>query len=111
MKLNELLLNQGYQAVKLAQMVGSGHLQFTAELNGVEACFILDTGAGYTVLEEHTKDKFGLTLEETEEVATGAGGTNLKMQFSRGNHLVFGDLEIENFTICLLYTSPSPRDS
>ena len=96
------MLEEGYESIKLAQMLGAGHLQLNATVNGVEGIFILDTGAGYTVMEAERMEKFGLIPETTEETATGAGGTNLKMQISQGNQLKLENLVIENTVLAMI---------
>lgn len=55
----------------------SGHLHLFSQLNGVDGNFVLDTGAGTTVIEKKNKEKFGMQTKATENKATGAGGTGM----------------------------------
>jgi predicted aspartyl protease len=68
----------------------------------VEGRFILDTGAGATVLDEKKKARFSLVTQKSKKVATGTGGGAIGMQVSAGNSLQIGPLEINNFSIYLM---------
>ena len=100
--LNELLTqHQEYERIQLQKMP-SGHLQMQVSLNGVSGNFILDTGAGATILEEKKKSAFHLTSRKSNNVITGTGGGALGMQLSVGNKMKIGQLEIENSPIYLV---------
>jgi hypothetical protein len=100
--LDELLTqHQDYERIPLKKMT-SGHLHMEASLNGVEGRFILDTGAGATVLDEKKKARFSLVTQKSKKVATGTGGGAIGMQVSAGNSLQIGPLEINNFSIYLM---------
>lgn len=102
MTLDELLTqHQEYERVQL-EKTPSGHLQMDVSLNGVNGKFILDTGAGASVLEEKRKSAFSLEALKSKIMATGAGGGGIGMQVSAGNTLQIGQLEIENFSIYLM---------
>ena len=45
----------------------SGHLHLFGQLNGVDGNFVLDTGAGATVIEKKNKEKFGMQTKATEK--------------------------------------------
>lgn len=49
--LHRYLVAQGYKAIALTKL-GIGHLVMKASVNGVDGTFILDTGAGGTVIDE-----------------------------------------------------------
>jgi len=67
-----LVLND-YIKIPLTKEI-SGHLQLNGSINGVNGSFILDTGAGATVIEQSLKEKFKMTSIKTDDTATGAGG-------------------------------------
>ncbi|CAN5776171.1 hypothetical protein BH24BAC1_BH24BAC1_06560 [soil metagenome] len=100
--LDELLTqHQDYARIPLKKMT-SGHLHMDASLNGVNGRFILDTGAGATVLDEKKIARFGLVAQKSKRVATGTGGGAIGMQVSPGNSLQIGPLEIDDFSIYLM---------
>src|SRR6476469_603528 len=71
--LGQFLTQRGYKSVPL-QKYASGHLSTEVVINGVTGRFILDTGAGGTVVEEKRQSKFKMSSAPTSEKATGAGG-------------------------------------
>ena len=82
--LAELLHDQGFIAVPMNKL-SSGHLQLNASLNGIAGSWVLDTGAGGTVIDPVGKETFHLEVESTEDTASGAGGTGLRMELSNEN--------------------------
>lgn len=102
MSLDELLTqHQEYERIQLKRMP-SGHLQMQVSLNGVRGNFILDTGAGATILEEKRKSAFHLTSRKSNKEFTGTGGGAMGMQLSTGNKMKIGQLEIINSSIYLV---------
>ena len=102
MSLDELLTqHQDYERIQLKKMP-SGHLQMQVSLNGVSGKFILDTGAGATILEEKRKAAFHLTSRKSNKAVTGTGGGAMGMQLSTGNRMKIGQLEINNSSIYLV---------
>lgn len=99
--LGESLLQEGYAKIQLKKLI-SGHLQFSGEINSINGVFILDTGAGRTVIEEKQKEKFKLTAEALNGAAVGAGGANLAIQNSKNNSFVLGNLLLTNVELILM---------
>lgn len=99
--LEAYLTKDDYVKLELKKMP-SGHLYIFGQLNGVNGTFILDTGAGATVIEEKNKDKFYMLTKESEELATGAGGTGIQMQTSKDNTLKIGKLELTEQNLMLM---------
>ena len=99
--LESYLTKDNYVKLELKKMP-SGHLHIFGQLNGVNGNFILDTGAGVTVIEEKSKDKFHMQTKESEEQATGAGGTGIRMQSSEKNILRTGELELKELNLMLM---------
>ena len=99
--LEQQLLKADYSKLQMEKMP-SGHLHIVGELNGIKGNFILDTGAGATVIEEKNREKFNMSAEESEEEATGAGGTNIQMQASDDNNFTFDTFKINDFNLLLM---------
>lgn len=94
-----LLELQGYSAVPLASHGGS-HLSLAATVNGSQGVFVLDTGAGATVLEASGLATFSPDADTVPaHDAIGAGGANLAMRMSEGNRLRIGDYRDDAFTL------------
>lgn len=100
-KLDNLLRKQSYQKIPL-EIFKSGHIVFDLVLNNIPAKFLLDTGASGTILTIESIDKFGLSLEETDESGTGAGSENIAMQNSVNNSLSFKDKKIEKIDLFVM---------
>jgi predicted aspartyl protease len=73
MDLGTYLESITYIAVPISR-APSGHLLIDATVNGIEARFILDTGAGFTTFEITKNEKFNLALTVSDSRATGIGG-------------------------------------
>jgi len=99
--LGKFLGKNGYVSVQMQKLI-TGHLYTEATLNGVKGRFILDTGAGATVIELTRKDKFKMTAVESKDKATGAGGTGMQVQESGKNKISLGDYTYNNDTLRLM---------
>jgi len=93
--LEQSLTNNGYEKISLKKLI-SGHLHLNLNLNGINGNFILDTGAGATIIEYKKKDKFKMISEQTNETATGAGGADLQMQISKENEILIESVRLLN---------------
>lgn len=92
----------GYTAVPMKRH-GDAHLTVDVRINGVAGSFILDTGAGRTVIDRAAQSRF----DEGRDVvaggrATGAGGTGMAISALPGNRLRIGDYRDDAFTVHLL---------
>ncbi|RDY57741.1 retropepsin-like aspartic protease [Flagellimonas nanhaiensis] len=99
--LKAFLSDTGYTELEM-QKLPSGHLHLTGVLNGVQAKFILDTGASGTLMDRKNKDKFKMESKESELQAAGAGTSNMQMQASSNNQLTLGDLKIDDMNLMLI---------
>ena len=81
----------GYAAVPMRRH-GDAHLTVRMQLNGVPGVFILDTGAGRTVLDRAAQSRFdeGRT-PVSGGVATGAGGAGMAIAALPDSRLRIGD--------------------
>ncbi len=81
--------------------MASGHLHIEATVNGIKGAFILDTGAGVTIIDPKNKKKFNLQTVQTDIRGAGAGEqTNLEK--SSNNLFLIGELEKQAFSIYLM---------
>ena len=96
-----VLVLEGYSSIALTRLK-TGHLTLQARINGVSGRFVLDTGAGRSVIEAARHDKFKLgRIDRTVAVATGTGGS-VAMRMSHGNRLQIGDYQDYGFTAYLM---------
>jgi hypothetical protein len=99
--LTQFLSSAGYKTIPL-QKYPTGHLYTEVNINGAKGRFILDTGAGTTVVEEKRKEKFKMISVQTHEKATGAGSSDMKLLSSESNKLILSSYSIDNFTVMLM---------
>ena len=100
-ELGTFLKERNYAAIQLGKLI-SGHLYLTAEVNDSTAIFILDTGAGATVMEEKREAKFNLTTSSSKDEAVGAGGSNLALKEASIQNLKIEDYVLHDFDIYLM---------
>jgi hypothetical protein len=101
LNLEKILLENGYVKIPLSKE-NSGHLQLTISINGVEGNFILDTGANSTAIDEKSMKKFKMKSKPSEEFAVSAGVTDIALQISTENTLLFDSIELKNHTVYLM---------
>lgn len=99
--LGKVLKKEKYSSIQLEKFI-SGHLHLTMKINGVEGRFILDTGAGATVIEKSIYEKFKLAVEDSGTKASGAGGTNLDLKQSAGNDVVIKGVKKKDITLYIM---------
>jgi len=91
----------GYSSIALTRMA-TGHLTVQAHVNGVPGRFVLDTGAGRSIIETARHAKFRLArIDAASGVAIGAGG-NVPLRMSHGNRLQIGRYLDFGFTAYLM---------
>lgn len=100
-ELGIFLKERNYVAIQLDKLL-TGHLYLTAEVNDTTALFILDTGAGATVMEEKRESKFNLTTSSTENEAVGAGGSNLALKEASIQNFKIGNYVLHDFGVYLM---------
>lgn len=92
----------GYTAVPMTRH-GDTHLTVDGQVNDVPGTFILDTGAGRTVIDRAAQSRFD---EGRDAIvggqATGAGGSGLDISALPGNRLRIGDYRDDAFTVRFL---------
>lgn len=99
--LSKTLKKQGYSSIQLEQLI-SGHLFLKMKINGEEGGFILDTGAGGTVIDKSVYSKFRLINESSSELAAGAGGANMKLEVSKSNTVQIKGVKQKEVTLMIM---------
>jgi len=103
LELNAFLCQKGYHAIPFTKNA-VGHLLVDVIVNGVKGIFILDTGAGNTIVDTNHADRLQLILQKdnTNFDGAGAGGQGLEVIPSKGNRLEIGSYVIPDFTLCVM---------
>lgn len=98
-----LLSQKGYHAIPIRENA-AGLLLISAKVNGIEGLFIIDTGAGVSVIDSYQADQFRLTLqtENTTFTGAGAGGQGLEVIPSAGNSIEIGNHVVADFTFSVM---------
>ena len=101
--LQAFLDKEGYVAIPIMENI-SGHLLVEAQVNGVAGLFIVDTGAGGTVVDLARAEELNLNHEKDNTTFTGAGagGQGLEVCPSLGNTIEIGNYIRRDFTISLM---------
>ena len=92
----------GYTAIPMTRH-GDAHLTVEMRVNGVPGRFILDTGAGRTVIDRAAQSRFDEGRAVVAGgVATGAGGSGLAIAALPGSRLRIGAYRDDAFTVHFL---------
>jgi predicted aspartyl protease len=102
-ELDAFLTQKGYVAIPIRENI-SGHLLIEVMVNGQPGLFILDTGAGGTVIDSSKAGELNLVLQEEDIHFTGAGagGQGLEVCPSEGNRIEIGNFLIPDFTLSVM---------
>ena len=103
-ELTAFLEERGYAAIPINRHP-SGHLYINAEINGITAALILDTGAGATVFGQMRAEEFQLKEDFQNVIVVGVGG-NLTATAATVQELRMADFYVENpeiHLLCLYY--------
>ncbi len=99
-KLKDFLLNKGYCKVKL-KFTKTNHFELKASINGNKGRFILDTGASNSCVDFEHANMFGLTVEDSDVKAAGAGAIDMLTQVSKKNVVKIGKWKSKKNSIIL----------
>ncbi len=103
--IEEFLERRSYAKIPLS-VNSLGHFEIFAKLNGIDARFILDTGASGTVVDETGSAGFNLLmLSESDEKAAGLGTNTLQVTKSKGNEIILDGFKIENWEVGIINLS------
>lgn len=97
------LSQKGYDAIPIRENT-AGLLLITVKVNGIEGSFILDTGAGVSVIDSSQASRLQLTLQKDNATFTGAGagGQGLEVIPSIGNKIEIGNHTVTDFTFSVM---------
>jgi predicted aspartyl protease len=82
--------SKGFFRIPLRKL-SSGHYKLTAQINGKEGNFILDTGASTSCIGFESVSYFVMKSEESAIKAAGAGATNMLTEIASNNTLKIGN--------------------
>lgn len=99
--LGEFLADQHYQLVSLNK-IATGHLVVEAFINEIPGAFIVDSGAGATVVDKKNIELFRLNAVVDGDTGAGAGGTGLTVYSSLDNKLSINEFNISSFKIAAM---------
>ncbi|WP_052273339.1 retropepsin-like aspartic protease [Flavihumibacter solisilvae] len=97
------LSNKGYDVIPFI-VNAAGLLLVDVKVNGNHGLFILDTGAGTTVIEQNHVERLSLVLQHdnAEFSGAGAGGGGLQVIPSTGNTVEIGNHLLTDFTLTVM---------
>lgn len=99
--LRQFLAQNGFDRTPLSRLA-SNHYKLKLKVNGRKACFILDTGASASCLDQELAENFGLLPNQDQIMATGAGSSNFATHQADNATLQIGKLILHRQSIILL---------
>ncbi|MBK9107585.1 MAG: clan AA aspartic protease [Saprospiraceae bacterium] len=93
----------GYTAIALHQNI-AGQQLIHAKINNVEGVYILDSGAGHTVVDSRQIETLKLDLRQEEAQFTGGGfgAHGIENVPSYGNKLEIGNFKMDNLVVAVM---------
>ncbi len=101
MQLRNLLEAKGFHRILLRKM-STGHYACQVKLNLIKGVFIVDTGASSSCVGLQHVDLFNLIKQESDCIAAGAGGSNMKTALACSNLLELQKHTTKNISFILL---------
>ena len=86
--------------IRLLDIEGEGfHVMIQGKINGMEANFLIDTGASRSVFDPTVITKFidNPNFQKKLGITAGVGGSDLESSTFMIDSLSFGDIEINNY--------------
>lgn len=86
--------------IHLLDIEGEGfHVMIKGKINGMEANFLVDTGASRSVFDPTVVSRFveNPQFEKKSGITAGVGGNDLETSTFTINSLTFGDIEIKDY--------------
>ncbi len=80
----------------------SQHITVAARLAGRSARFIVDTGAGGTVIDSHASSKYSLELSSASRKGGGVGAAAMRMNYVAKHDLTLGGLDLSGTRLLTL---------
>lgn len=102
-KIPQLLASLGYTAIPIRQNI-AGHLIIDVRINGVDGAYMLDTGAGTTVIDAKQADTLKLKLNhgEAELTGGGVGAHGMENIPSHNNTIEIANYKIHNLSVAVM---------
>ncbi len=100
---SQFLTSVNYAAIPLGQNV-AGQLLISAKINDVDGVYILDTGAGTTVVDANQSDHLKLQLNQNETTLTGGGVGAHGMENipSYNNKIEIGGFKMDDLVVAVM---------
>lgn len=101
--LTEFLTSMGYIAIPFRQNL-TGQLLINAKINDVDGVYILDSGAGQTVVDTKQSDtlKLKLNYDETALTGGGVGAHSMENVPSYNNKIEINNFKIDNLIVAVM---------
>lgn len=102
-KITQFLTSMGYTAIPFRQNV-AGQLLINAKINDVDGVYILDSGAGQTVVDTKQLDALKLKLNYDEAALTGGGlgAHGIETVPSYNNKMEMNNFRIDNLIVAVM---------
>lgn len=99
----QFLTSLGYIAIPFRQNA-AGQLLINAKINDVDGVYILDSGAGHTVVDAKQLDtlKLKLNYDETELTGGGVGAHSIENVPSYNNKIEINSFKIDNLVVAVM---------
>jgi hypothetical protein len=101
--ITRFLTSMGYIAIPFSQNI-AGQLLLNAKINDVDGVYILDSGAGQTVVDSKQLDTLKLKLNYDEAALTGGGfgAHSIENVPSYNNKLEINNFKIDNLIVAVM---------
>lgn len=99
-QLENILKENDYIKIKF-KLSKTQHLLISAQINGVEGNFILDTGASNSCVDISYEEYFKLKSEHSKSKVAGAGSVDMESRVSELNIIKLGKWKAYQMTIVL----------
>ena len=101
--ITQFLTSMGYIAIPFRQNV-AGQLLINAKINDVDGVYILDSGAGHTVVDAKQLDtlKLKLNYDETALTGGGVGAHSIETIPSYNNKIELNNFKIDNQIVAVM---------
>src|SRR5688572_17406158 len=101
--IGQFLTSMGYIAIPFRQNV-AGQLLINAKINDVDGVYILDSGAGQTVVDAKQLDTLKLKLSHDETALTGGGvgAHSIETVPSYNNKIEISNFRMDNLIVAVM---------
>lgn len=103
MELTTFLVSKGYHAIPFTKNA-VGHLLVEVIVNDVKGLFVLDTGAGSTIVDTNQASLLKLILQKDKAsfAGAGAGGQGLEVIPTEGNKIEIGTYTLSDYPLSVM---------